>query len=638
MKYYFQKLSKVYVSKWIILSIDLTIVLCNFFVSNILYFGVHKRPEITDFYGLPIIFLISLFAFVSFSSYKGVVRHSGINDIVRIIFASILIHTLSLTAFAVGSHRATYFFVAPATIVLWMHFAMNTTLLVFSRMTIKFVYGVFSKKYLNNKRTTNIIIYGAGAAGYNLLNAIKSDPDSELCVEAFIDDDISKAGKRINGVKVIHAPKINEIFIQRNSIKEIIISIPNIDADGLSNIFSRLEKLPVTLKRIPPVQSWINNELSVSQVKEVQIEDLLDRNVISLKNQKVNLGVAKKVVLITGAAGSIGSEIVRQLSKYDYKELILVDQAESALYDVQQELKRSKIDNIISIVADIRDYSRMERIFRKHKPNLVFHAAAYKHVPLMENNPCEAVNVNILGTKKIADLSNRYGVEKFVLVSTDKAVNPTNVMGATKRVAEMYMKYIQKNSNTKYITTRFGNVLGSNGSVIPLFKNQIAEKGPLTVTHKEVTRYFMTIPEASRLVLEAGIMGNGGEIYIFDMGEPVKIFDLAKKMIRLSGLQYPDDIDIKIVGLRPGEKLYEELLAKKEETQPTYNKKIMISRHEDIDYTCFKNKFEDLTLANLLDQDELVVKKIKEIVPEFKSKNSIYEKFDSVAKEETLVD
>ncbi len=633
MKNYFERLSKVYVSKWIILSLDLAIVLANFFISNLLYFGVNKRPEFSDFEGLPIIAIISLISFFCLSSYECVIRHSGINDILRIIFASIFIHFLSVTSFFIGENSAN-FFIASASVILWMHFALNVTFLVFSRMAIKFVYGIFSKIYLNKKRTTNILIYGAGAAGFNLLNTIKSDPDSKLSVAAFVDDDISKKGKIINGVRVIYSNKINEDFIKRHSIKEVIICIPSIDSKGLSNIFSNLEKLPIKLKRIPPVQSWINNELSISQVKEVQIEDLLDRNVITVKNAKVIQGINNKTALITGAAGSIGSEIVRQLTKYDYKNLILVDQAESALYDVQQELKRNKFENITCIVADIRDYSRMERVFRKHKPNLVFHAAAYKHVPLMENNPCEAVNVNILGTKKIADLSNRYGVEKFVLVSTDKAVNPTNVMGATKRVAEMYMKYIQKNSSTKYITTRFGNVLGSNGSVIPLFKKQIEQKGPLTVTHKGVTRYFMTIPEASRLVIEAGIMGNGGEIYLFDMGEPVKIYDLAKKMIRLSGLQYPNDIDIKIVGLRPGEKLYEELLAQKEETQQTYNKKILISKHEDIDYVYFKNKFEDLTVANLLDQDELVVKNIKEIVPEFKSKNSIYEKFDLTEEKE----
>ena len=331
--------------------------------------------------------------------------------------------------------------------------------------------------------------------------------------------------------------------------------------------------------------------------------------------------VKDKVILVTGGAGSIGSEIVRQLCKYNYKSLIIVDQAESALYDFQQELKQNNHSNFIPIVADIRDKNRMNNLFQEYKPNLVFHAAAYKHVPLMEYNSYEAIKINIAGTKAIVDLSLVHNVDKFVFISTDKAVNPTNVMGATKRIAEMYISCMQQERKTKFITTRFGNVLGSNGSVIPLFKKQIEKGGPLTVTHKDVTRYFMTIPEASQLVLEAGAMGKGGEIFIFDMGESVKIFDLAKNMIKLSGLRYPEDIDIKVTGLRPGEKLYEELLANGENTMPTYHKKIMIGKVRELDYNFVRTKIDELCVNNMFFNGD-TVKLMKEIVPEYISNNS----------------
>ena len=334
-----------------------------------------------------------------------------------------------------------------------------------------------------------------------------------------------------------------------------------------------------------------------------------------------------ETVLVTGAAGSIGSELVKQLANFDVRKLILVDQAESALYDLQQELKQKGKSGFSAIVADIRDGLRIDNIFQEHKPTMVFHAAAYKHVPLMETSPYEAIKINVNGTKLLADTASRYNVKKFVFVSTDKAVNPTSVMGATKRMAEMYISCLQKESKTKFITTRFGNVLGSNGSVIPLFKKQIEKGGPLTLTHKDITRYFMTIPEASRLVLEAGTMGKGGEIFIFDMGESVKIYDLAKNMIKLSGLRFPDDIDIQITGLRPGEKLYEELLANGENTLSTYHKKIMISKTRELDFVSVKSEIEELCITNRFQNNNIVIK-MKNLIPEYKSNNSDYEKFD----------
>ena len=382
-----------------------------------------------------------------------------------------------------------------------------------------------------------------------------------------------------------------------------------------------LVDFPVQVKIVPPIDDWINGELKISQIKQVQIEDLLDRVPISIKNKRISDELRDKVIIVTGGAGSIGSELVRQIACNEYKSLIVIDQAESALYDLQQELKQNGFYNFIPIVADIRDKNRMTVIFQEYKPHMVFHAAAYKHVPLMEYNSYEAIKINVAGTKVIVDLSLENNVDKFIFVSTDKAVNPTNVMGATKRIAEMYISCAQQYGKTKFITTRFGNVLGSNGSVIPLFKKQIEKGGPLTVTHKDITRYFMTIPEASQLVLEAGGMGQGGEIFIFDMGESVRIFDLAKNMIKLSGLRYPEDIDIKITGLRPGEKLYEELLANGENTLPTYHKKIMIGKSRELLYEETKSKINELCVSNMF-FNENTIKLMKEIVPEYISNNS----------------
>lgn len=457
------------------------------------------------------------------------------------------------------------------------------------------------------------------------------DTKNKFEVLGFIDDDHKKIGKKLDRIKIYDGKSINKKFIQNKNIDEIIISIQNIKSEKLLYLTDKLLALGVQVKIVPPLSKWIGGDLEANQIKQVKIEDLLDRKPISIDNPIVKRDVNNKVVLVTGAAGSIGSEISRQLSTYNYKHLILVDHAESPLYDLQQELIQNETINFTSIVADVRDEVRMNEIFEEFKPQKVYHAAAYKHVPLMELSPYEAVKINIAGTKNIADLSIKHNIERFVMVSTDKAVNPTNVMGATKRVAEMYISCLSnsKKHSTKFTTTRFGNVLGSNGSVIPLFKRQIENGGPLTVTHKDITRYFMTIPEACQLVLEAGTMGNGGEIYIFDMGKSVKIYDIAKRMIYLSGLNYPEDIDIKITGLRPGEKLYEELLADGENTSPTYHEKIMIAKNQEIDCDVIINKIEKLCLINKEHNNHKTVQSIKEIVPEYISNNSVYEKLDT---------
>ena len=614
-----------YASKWLVLGIDLLTVVSSFVLSYFIRFNLTLNFDINNFLvQIPLVAISSLIAFLIVGSYKGVVRHTGVRDVYNIFnavcFFSILVIFVVLTNRQLGMLDE---FTIPLSIII-----INSLIAFIGLVASRFVFKSFYNKMNSNiKVTKNIIIYGAGDSGVLTHSAIANNTRSRYKVIGYIDRDAKKIGKNINGVPVFGRKTLTEAFIVKNNISEIIFSIQNIDSIKLRKTVEGLVDLPIVVKIVPPIEDWINGELKVSQIKQVQIEDLLDRAPITIKNSKIAMELMNKSILVTGGAGSIGSEIVRQICNYSYNSLIVLDSAESALYDLQQELKQNGFHNFIPIVTDIRDKNRMNALFSEHKPNIVFHAAAYKHVPLMEYNSYEAIKINVGGTKNVADLSILHGVEKFVFVSTDKAVNPTNVMGATKRIAEMYISCMQKENKTKFITTRFGNVLGSNGSVIPLFRKQIEKGGPLTLTHKEITRYFMTIPEASQLVLEAGAMGEGGEIFIFDMGESVKIFDLAKNMIKLSGLKYPEDIDIKITGLRPGEKLYEELLANGENTLPTYHQKIKISKVREVDYAKVRSKIDELCITNMFFSGN-TVKLMKEIVPEYVSKNSDFCELD----------
>ncbi|WP_420601467.1 polysaccharide biosynthesis protein [Flagellimonas sp.] len=615
-----------YASKWLVLTIDVILISMSFVLSYLIRFNLTFDFDTTKLFGqLPIVASISLFAFMVTGSYKGVVRHTGVRDVYH-IFNAICLSSIAMIAVVIFNRVFEIYsgFTIPLSIII-IHSLLGFLALTVSRYLFKALYNNLLS--MDFKTYKNVLIYGAGESGILTQNAITNHSKSKVRVVGYVDRDNKKTGKKINGVQVYHSEILTKDFFVKNNISEVIFSIQNIKPQKLKGLVEGLMDFPVQVKIVPPVEKWINGELKVSQIKQVQIEDLLNRVPIDIKKSKVSDELKDQTILVTGGAGSIGSEIVRQISKYGYKSLIVLDQAESALYDLQQELKQNGCHNFIPIVADIRDKNRMNCFFQEHKPTMVFHAAAYKHVPLMEYNAYEAIKINVAGTKVLADLSLNYGVEKFVFVSTDKAVNPTNVMGATKRIAEMYVSCAQQDNKTKFITTRFGNVLGSNGSVIPLFRKQIENGGPLTVTHKDITRYFMTIPEASMLVLEAAAMGKGGEIFVFDMGESVKIFDLAKNMIKLSGLRYPEDIDIKITGLRPGEKLYEELLANGENTLPTYNKKIMIGKSREYDYVYMRNKIDELCVSNLFLQND-IVKIMKEIVPEYVSKNSRFCKLD----------
>ena len=615
-----------FASKWLVLFIDLVTIGVSFVLSYLIRFNLTLGFDVSK---LPIqlayVLGIALIAFLITGSYKGIVRHTGIRDIYN-IFNAVCLFSVITILIVIVNRRFDFYpeYTIPLGIII-----INSLLAFIGLTASRFVFKYLYNSLVNNNLPfqKNVLIYGAGESGILTYNTLSNHSRSNAHVLGFIDEDNNKIGKLINGVPVYAPSKLNDQFLRSKKIAEIIFAVHNIDQKKLRRLVESLVESPVKVKIVPPVEDWINGELKASQIKQVQIEDLLNRAPISFTNKRIQTEFRNKTILVTGGAGSIGSEIVRQICRYKYKSLVILDQAESALYDLQQELKQNGHVNFVPVVGDVRDKNKCNILFQEFKPDIIFHAAAYKHVPLMEYNPYEAIKINVAGTKVIADLSEQHNVEKFVLISTDKAVNPTNVMGATKRIAEMYISCLSQNSKTRFITTRFGNVLGSNGSVIPLFKKQIENGGPLTLTHKDITRFFMTIPEASQLVMEAGAMGEGGEIFIFDMGESVRIFDLAKNMIRLSGLRFPEDIDIKITGLRPGEKLYEELLANGENTLPTYHKKIMISKVRDIDLLWVRSKVEQLCVSNMF-FDADIVKLMKEIVPEFVSNNSENSNFD----------
>ena len=619
------KLSKNYISKWIVLFIDVSLVIISFVYAYFVRFNASFDFDVQKLLvQIPVVFTLGVVSFILTGSFKGIIRHTGIRDVFNVFLGCTVF--AALTIFVVLVNRVFDFsqsFTIPISIII-IHYFINIFFLTLSRFVLKALYEIISSE---TNASVNVLIFGAGDAGILTYGALNKDTKSKYEVIAFIDDDKNKINKRIDRIAIIGLNKVTEAYIKKNHIDEVIISIQNISPNRLLEITDYFSSFNLNLKIVPPLSSWIDGSLNSSQIKDVKIEDLLERRPIIIDNPILNRDISGKVVLVTGAAGSIGSEISRQLSNYKVQQLILIDQAESPLYELEQELLIKGIKNIVAIVGDVRDINRMDTVFNKYKPNKVFHAAAYKHVPLMEAFPYEAVKINILGTKNIADLSLKYKVDRFVMVSTDKAVNPTNIMGATKRVAELYISSLS-NTDTVFTITRFGNVLGSNGSVIPLFKKQIEKGGPLTVTHKDITRYFMTIPEACSLVLEAGTMGEGGEIYIFDMGKSVKIYDLAKKMIRLSGYNYPDDIDIEITGLRPGEKLYEELLANAENTISTYHHKIMVAKSTEQKLSIIQSKIQTLCNEDFENDICKMVCYIKEIVPEFKSNNSEFEKFD----------
>jgi FlaA1/EpsC-like NDP-sugar epimerase len=634
------------VPRWIIFTLDLTICFIsltlaylikrNFDLSTLDYVEFSRNVLVTT--------VISTLVFLKVKTFSGIIRYTSAQDTFRILYAVIVINStffLVNMAFVATGNPA----IIPNSVLI-INGLSCFLLLITYRVLIKYFFIYIKNLKLDKIR---VMIYGAGEAGVATKRTFDHDPHVNKNIIAFVDDDQRKMGKTIDGIKILDAKDLVNLIVE-HQLDEIIFASYTIPKERKNQIVDVCLENGIKVLNIPPPNVWTDGKLQPTQIKKLNIEDLLDRKSIHIDIEGIGHQLKNKRILITGAAGSIGSEIVRQLTKFEVGLIILCDQSETALHELYLELtETAKNQNFHAFIGDVRDEKRMEHLFSTFKPHYVYHAGAYKHVPLMEDNPCEAIKTNVLGTKTIADKAVKYGVQKFVMISTDKAVNPTNVMGASKRIAEIYVQSLNNSlhhkdhifSNglsyineldikpiTKFITTRFGNVLGSNGSVIPRFKQQIEKGGPVTVTHPEITRYFMTIPEACRLVLEAGCMGDGGEIFIFDMGKSVKIVDLAKKMIQLAGLVPNQDIQIEYSGLRPGEKLFEELLNDNENTMPTHHEKIMIGKVREYAFDEIQLQIYALIEHAKRCDDLQVVTLMKELVKEYKSKNSIFEDLD----------
>ncbi len=613
--------------RWSILIIDLVICAFSLTLAFFLRFNFKSIPP-EDLKNLPYDYVILLgiraVSFFISKTYKGVVRYTGSNDALRILKVVILGSALLFVVNIITYYILLGYYIIPTAIII-IDALVTLFLMISSRLAVKAIY--FETKNPEKERM-QVIIYGAGESGIITKRTLDRDAAVRYKVVGFIDDDEKKKGRSLEGVFVYPASKLEEL-IKDNAVDSVIISIQNLPPQKKNAIIDECLHLGVRVLNVPPVAKWINGELSFNQIKSINIEELLERDPIKLDTALINEQLNHKTILITGAAGSIGAELARQCARFNPSLLVLLDQAESPLHELQLEFgERAIACKYEVVIGDVRNKERMQNVFNTFKPHVVFHAAAYKHVPMMENNPSESVLTNILGTKTVADLAVEFKVEKFVMISTDKAVNPTNVMGASKRIAEIYTQSLGKTSGTKFITTRFGNVLGSNGSVIPRFKKQIEEGGPITITHPDITRFFMTIPEACQLVLEAGCMGKGGEIFVFDMGQSVKIVDLARKMIKLSGLKEDRDIKIIYTGLRPGEKLFEELLASSENTLPTHHQQILVGKVREHEFSEVTQFINDLILLFNTQDNTRIVSKMKDIVPEFISNNSVFENLD----------
>ena len=631
---FIRRYSNRFLSRRLVLAIDVIIAIFSFLIATSLRLNFRFEELHLEVFIYHFAFLLGIrfITFFYFKTYSGIIRHTSIEDavlILKTIFTGTTMAAIISLAIRYFLRVETLIYVPISILVI------DFFICLFLMVSLRFMVKKFYESFINEfKPAVGVLIYGAGYSGLLTKNVIQNDRGINYQVLGFIDDNESKIGKTIEGIRVFNLAEALDKFVDTYEGLQVIMAIKNINIQAKKKISDVFLDRGVVVKILPPVDKWVGGEFAINQIHNVKIEDLLGREEIQMNNKMISEEMNSKSILVTGAAGSIGSEIVRQLVAYFPSKIILVDQAESGLFDLEYELVGRIPSNteIVVIVADVSDIKRMSYIFRTHKPFIVFHAAAYKHVPLMEKNPYEAVKINILGTRILADLAAENGVDKFVQVSTDKAVNPTNVMGATKRFAEMYTQSMNQleGMHTKFIATRFGNVLGSNGSVIPLFKKQIERGGPVTVTHPDITRYFMTIPEACELVLEAATMGEGGEVFIFDMGESVKIINLAKKMITLSGMRVGRDIEIKFTGLRPGEKLYEELLNTNENTLPTHHPKILIAKLNVPSYTYMDTQMKLIQDVLVLGDNNELVSKIKEVIPEYKSNNSIFEKLDKV--------
>ena len=628
-------LSRGYLPRWGVLLVDLCTVVVSFVLSFWAANGIFSyKSEVMNLHlaeQLPIVVAVQLVFFLVFRTYAGVLRFSTFVDTLKVL-GSVVTGALFMLALNLYFDQVLdYKLLMNSTVVFYM--ALCFLLLFSLRVGAKTIYEALSHKLYNRKR---IYIYDSGPTGIALAKMLRSDIYSKYQVAGFIDSGQPTGAHDLAG---LHVKKMDEKLFKRmkwENVNGIIIQEQKMKELHANDLLTSFLEKGFNVYTVGELGEWNNDEdedsqaLLAGKINSIKIEDLLERPTIKIDTENVRQTIAGKTVMVTGAAGSIGSELVRQIIPYGPKAVILFEIAESPLHDLTLDLRAQfPKQTLVPRIGDVRNVERIEEVMKEYHPDVIYHAAAYKHVPLMEDHPNEAVCANVLGSRNMADMAVKYEVERFVMVSTDKAVNPTNVMGCSKRLAEIYVQSLaKKQQTTKFVTTRFGNVLGSNGSVIPYFKKQIAAGGPVTVTHPDIIRYFMTIPEACTLVMEASTLGQGGEIFVFDMGRPVKILDLAKNMIRLAGLIPGEDIEIEFTGLRPGEKLYEELLNQKETTLPTQNEKIMVAKVREYKYEDVKKEITSLIQLAQGDKPFITVKKMKEIVPEFKSKNSPYEQLD----------
>ncbi len=630
--------------RWFIFLLDLACIQLCIFFSFILRFNFNLE-EVAK-YNISFILIASLLLngvlFYLLKSYAGIIRYTNIEDTFRLLIVN------SIAAiFYFSINFGVNFFAAevnlfPTSVVVINFFITNFVLITY-RLLVRYTFNYY-KATQNETVKIKAAVFDTGEYGLQTKKVINNFPSSNIQIVAFIDDVLSKSGKLMENIPIYNTDDHSFQRLKEEGVELLIIANKKLSKEQLVHLVDTSLKYGMKVQQVPPIREWLNGQLGAQQLKDIKIEDLLEREVIKIHNDKIHFELKGKRILVTGAAGSIGSELVRQLIKYKPSIIILCDKAETPMHDLHLEiLENYKHATVKTYLGDITDRVRMEHLFEIYNPEVVFHAAAYKHVPLMEDNPSVAVLNNVMGTKNLAELSVANGVEKFVMVSTDKAVNPTNIMGATKRVAEIYTQSYYKDlikgndttekvNVTKFVTTRFGNVLGSNGSVIPRFKKQLDKGGPITVTHPEITRYFMTIPEACQLVIEAGVMGQGSEIFVFDMGKPVKIVDLARRIIKLAGKEPDVDIKIEYTGLRPGEKLYEELLSDSENVMPTYHDKIMIAKVAEYDYEVGKEKVEKLLSSAKRHYTLETVGLIKDLVPEYTSNNSAFQNSDQLDK------
>ena len=621
--------------RWIIVTIDLVIYSLSALIAYLLRlnFNVEQLYEYNFLRGTLIFTICGLVASLLTRSFAGIIRYTGIQDTLRVLYAAFTSLLLSFSINYLSENAIPYS-------VAGIAFFVSLVALISYRLIVKELFAYYRTIPIKQKK---ILIFGAGRSGMITKQLLDNDTASNVKIIGFLEDNSRKIGNVISGVRIHSARTDFEKLAIKHNPQELILAANGLSLERKNELVDQCLEFGIKISTVPSTDQWIGGEFNISQIKEVKIEDLLGRNAITLKNKYVGEQLRNKTLLITGAAGSIGSEIVRQVIKYSPAKIIAFDQSETGLFELEGEIKNTirLNDRLVLAVGDISDKHRLRQVFERHKPDMIYHAAAYKHVPMMEMNASEAITCNILGTRNLADLSVEFEVEKFVMISTDKAVNPTSVMGASKRAAEIYVQSLNNFLNSletngpKFVTTRFGNVLGSNGSVIPIFKRQIQNGGPITVTHPEIERFFMTIPEACSLVLEAGVMGDGGEIFVFDMGKSVKIVDLARRMIQLSGLQEGKDIDIVFSGLRPGEKLYEELLDNHENTLATHHPKIMIAKVRELSFEKVKHLIDDMASYLISDAEDTpedlefkLVGLLKSLILEYKSKESRFQVLD----------